>query len=117
MTKNSNKRKFLVSSITATMVAAAVAPVAGFAATPASFPDVPADHAYAGAITDMAKANIIKGMPNGNFDLGGKITRSQAAQMVAGLLDLKTGEEANATDFTDVKGNAWYTGAINSLVA
>lgn len=118
MTNKSNKRKFLATTLTATMVAAAVAPVAGAAEVDkASFPDVPADHAYAGVIADMANAGVIEGEPNGNFNLGGQITRAEAAQMVAGLLDLPTGEEGNKTNFEDVKGNVWYTGAINSLVA
>ncbi|MFD1929308.1 S-layer homology domain-containing protein [Sporosarcina siberiensis] len=117
MTNHSKKRKFLATSITATMVAAAVAPVAGFAAAPGPFPDVPATHNYAGAIADMANANVIEGLPNGNFDLGGHITRSQAAQMVAGLRSLQTGAQANTTNFADVKSNVWYTGAINSLVS
>lgn len=117
MTKQSNKRKFLATTLTATMVAAAVAPVAGAAAADTQvFPDVPADHPYAGVIADMVEVGIVKGETNGNFNLGGHITRAEAAQMVAGLLSLKTGVEANRTDFTDVKGDVWYTGAINSLV-
>lgn len=118
MTKQSNKRKFLATTLTATMVAAAVAPVAGAAAADTTtFPDVPADHPYADVIADMAAAGIVKGDPNGNFNLGGKITRAEAAQMVAGLLDLKTGANKNETKFEDVKSDVWYTGAINSLVA
>ena len=117
MTNQSKKRKFLATTLTASMVAAAVAPVAGAAAADVkTFPDVPADHAYAQVISDMANAGIVKGEPNGNFNLGGKITRAEAAQMTAGLLSLKTGAEANVTKFEDVKGDVWYTGAINSLV-
>lgn len=118
MTKQSNKRKFLATTLTATMVAAAVAPVAGAAAADTqTFPDVPADHPYAGVIEAMVGAGVIKGQPDGNFNVHGNMTRAEAAIIVANLLDLPVAPATNTTDFEDVKSNAWYTGAINSLVA
>ncbi|MFJ5623519.1 S-layer homology domain-containing protein [Peribacillus loiseleuriae] len=105
-------RKFLATSLSAALVATVVAPTAGFAA---EFPDVSKDHQYYSTIQALADAGVVTGMPNGNFDLGGKVTRAQASQMVAKILKLAT--DAPATPFKDVKKDAWYTNSINALYA
>lgn len=118
MTKQSNKNKFLATAVTATMVATAFAPVASVAAAETTFPDVDPNvvgQSSADAVAALAEAGIIKGI-DGQFKPGASITRAEASQMVAKLFDLKTGQVKNETTFEDVKDNAWYTGAINSLV-
>lgn len=118
MTKQSNKNKFLATAVTATMVATAFAPVASVAAAETTFPDVDPNvvgQSSADAVAALAEAGIIKGI-DGQFKPGASISRAEASQMVAKLFDLKTGEVKNETTFEDVKDNAWYTGAINSLV-
>ncbi|TYR76012.1 S-layer homology domain-containing protein [Rossellomorea vietnamensis] len=107
-----SRRKFLATSLTAAMVASAVAPTAGFAA---GFPDVSEDHIYYNVINDLVAADVVAGMPDGTFDLGGKVTRAQAALMVSKILGL--GTDAPATPFSDVKEGVWYTDAINALYA
>jgi hypothetical protein len=109
-----NRRKFLATSLSAAVVASAVAPTAGFAAEN-EFSDVSSDHNYYDVITSLSTAGVVKGMPDGNFDLGGKVTRAQASQMVAKILKLDT--DVDNTPFADVKENVWYTDSINALYA
>jgi hypothetical protein len=109
-----NRRKFLATSLSAAVVASAVAPTAGFAAEN-EFPDVPQDHNYYEVITALSEAGVVAGMPDGSFDLGGKVTRAQASQMVAKVLKLDT--DADNTPFGDVKSDVWYTDSINALYA
>ena len=108
--------KFLASTMTAAMVATAVAPVAGFAATPTKFKDVPADNFYSDFVAALSDANIIDGRPDGTFDLGGKINRAEASKMVANILKLDA-TTAPVSDFKDVDQTKWYAGYINALSA
>lgn len=110
--QSKNHRKFLATSLTAAMVATAVAPAAGFAA---SFPDVKDNNFYAPYVNQLADAGIIEGMPNGEFGLREKVTRAQAAKMVSLIRDLDL--DAAAASFEDVKQDAWYAEYINALYA
>ncbi|PWW31396.1 S-layer family protein [Cytobacillus oceanisediminis] len=110
--QSKNYRKFIASSMTAAMVAAAVAPSAGFAAT--DFKDVSPDNFYYDYVMALADADIIDGRPDGSFDLGGKITRAEASKMVANILKLDT-DSAPAADFKDVDQSLWYAEYINAL--
>ncbi|MGD6894603.1 S-layer homology domain-containing protein [Bacillus infantis] len=110
--QSKNHRKFLATSLTAAMVASAVAPVA----SAASFPDVKDDNFYATYVNQLADAGVIEGMPNGTFGLREKVTRAQAAKMVSLIRGLDT-ENAPAASFTDVKQDAWYADYINALYA
>jgi trimeric autotransporter adhesin len=112
--QSKNNKKFLASTMTAAVVASAVAPGVSFAAEN-EFPDVPTNHNYYEVITALSEAGVIKGMPDGSFDLGGKVTRAQASQMVAKILELDTNVEN--TPFADVKLGVWYTDSINALYA
>ncbi|MBT2687389.1 S-layer homology domain-containing protein [Bacillus sp. ISL-47] len=105
-------RKFIASGMTAAMVAAAVAPSAGFAAS--DFKDVSPDNFYYDYVMALADADIIDGRPDGTFDLGGKITRAEASKMVANILKLDT-DSAPAADFKDVDQSVWYAEYINAL--
>ncbi|MFJ5623512.1 S-layer homology domain-containing protein [Peribacillus loiseleuriae] len=112
--QSKSNRMFLATSLSAALVATVVAPTASFAAG-TEFPDVAKNHQYYSTIQALSEAGVVTGMPNGNFDLGGKVTRSQASQMVAKILKLKA--DAPATPFADVKAGAWYTDSINALYA
>jgi uncharacterized repeat protein (TIGR02059 family) len=109
-----NRRKFLATSLSAAVVASAVAPTAGFAAEN-EFPDVPQDHNYYEVITALSEAGVVAGMTDGTFNLGGELTRAEASQMVSKILKLDT--DASNTPFADVKEDVWYTDAINALYA
>jgi hypothetical protein len=109
--QSKNHRKFLATSLTAAMVASAVAP----AVSAASFPDVKDDNFYASYVNQLADAGIIEGMPNGTFGLRAKVTRAEAAKMVSIIRGLDT--SAAPASFEDVKQGAWYSGYINALYA
>ncbi|MCA1041629.1 S-layer homology domain-containing protein [Bacillus infantis] len=109
--QSKNHRKFLATSLTAAMVASAVAP----AVSAASFPDVKDDNFYAPYVNQLADAGIIEGMPNGTFGLRAKVTRAEAAKMVSIIRGLDT--SAAPASFEDVKQGAWYSGYINALYA
>ncbi|WP_110112569.1 S-layer homology domain-containing protein [Bacillus sp. CGMCC 1.16541] len=77
-------RKFVAGTVTAAVVASALAPVAS--AAEKTFPDVPAGHEHAEAIYSLVEKGIIKGLPNGTFAPYAEITRAQAAIMMARVL-------------------------------
>ncbi|MGD6894515.1 S-layer homology domain-containing protein [Bacillus infantis] len=112
--QSKNYKKFIATSMTAAMVASAVAPAASFAAS--DFKDVKADNFYYDYITALADADIIDGRPDGTFDLGGKINRAEASKMVANILKLDT-DKAPAAKFSDVDQSKWYAEYINALYA
>ncbi|PWW31395.1 S-layer family protein [Cytobacillus oceanisediminis] len=112
--QSKNYNKFMASAMTAAMVATAVAPSAGFAAS--DFKDVSSDNFYYDYVTALAEANIIDGRPDGTFDLGGQINRAEASKMVANILKLDT-DSAPAADFSDVDQSAWFAEYINALYA
>jgi hypothetical protein len=108
--QSKNHRKFLATSLTAAMVASAVAP----AVSAASFPDVKDDNFYAPYVNQLVDAGIIEGMPNGTFGLRAKVTRAEAAKMVSLIRNLDT-KNAPAANFEDVKQGVWYSEYINAL--
>lgn len=112
--QSKSHRKFLATSLTAAMVASAVAPTAGLAAS--SFPDVKEDSFYYDYVTALSEAGIIDGRPDGSFDLGGKLNRAEAAKMISKILELDTAS-APAASFEDVKQGVWYSEYINALYA
>ncbi|MFI8687537.1 S-layer homology domain-containing protein [Rossellomorea sp. NPDC077527] len=111
--QSKSNRKFLATSLTAAMVASAVAPAASAAST---FPDVKEGSFYFEYVSALAEAGIIDGRPDGSFDLGGKLNRAEAAKMIAKIIKLDT-TDAPASSFEDVKEDVWYTDYINALYA
>jgi hypothetical protein len=89
-----NYRKFVAGTVTAAVVATAIAP----AASAASFSDVPADHQFAEAIDALATEGIFVGK-DGMFDINGELTRRQAAVVFARLIE---GEGKMEQVFSDV---------------
>jgi trimeric autotransporter adhesin len=108
-----NHRKFLATSLTAAMVATAVAPAASSAA---GFSDVAEGSFYFEFVTALNKAGIIDGRNDGTFDLGGHVTRAEAAKMISKILKLDE-TKAPSAGFSDVKAGAWYEGYVNAVAA
>lgn len=111
--QSKSNRKFLATTLTAAMVASAVAPAASAAST---FPDVKEGSLYYEYVSALAEAGIIDGRPDGSFDLGGKLNRAEAAKMISKIIKLDT-TDAPASSFEDVKEDVWYTDYINALYA
>lgn len=65
------------------------------------FTDINSDYWANEEITYLEERNIIGGYPNGEFRPGDKVTRSQAALMIAEALELDT-DNRPAPDFEDV---------------
>ena len=81
-----------------------------------SFKDVKGDEWYADALLKCLKAGIVDGNPDGTFKPDSKVTREQAARMIATAFDLKA-KNANAINaFSDGASVAsWaksYTSAL-----
>ncbi|MBT2689208.1 S-layer homology domain-containing protein [Bacillus sp. ISL-47] len=113
--QSKNHRKFLATSLTAAMVATAVAPAAGFAAE-VSFPDVSDSHWAKDAISYLVGKGALEGRPDGNFDPSASITRGEAAKILAISLGLEIDEDAKAS-FKDIPTNHWaskYVAAIEN---
>lgn len=104
-------RKFLATSMTAAMVATAVAPITGLAAS--SFPDVAEGTPYTEPINALAKMGVLAGYPDGTFKIREKVTRAEAAQVLTVLRGLDT--TGAAAPFPDVKQGVWYTNAVNAV--
>ncbi|KAB2336755.1 S-layer homology domain-containing protein [Cytobacillus depressus] len=111
--QSSKHRKFLATSLTAAMVASAVAPTAGFAAEAKSFKDVPADHWAKASIDYLVGKGAIDGRPGGTFDLKSDITRGEAAKILSITLGLKIDDEAKAS-FKDAADH-WASKYIAAL--
>lgn len=103
-------RKFLATSMTAAMVATAVAPITGLAAS--SFPDVAEGTPYTEPINALAKMKVFEGFNDGTFKIRNKVTRAQAARVLSLIrgFDLT----ASAAPFPDVKQGVWYSEGINA---
>ncbi len=114
--KSTKHRKFLATSLTAAMVASAVAPTAGFAAeTTKSFPDVPANHWAKDSIDYLVGKGALEGRETGKFDPNASVTRGEAAKILSITLGLKIDDSAK-TSFKDAV-NHWsskYVAAIQS---
>ncbi|WP_433744965.1 Ig-like domain-containing protein [Falsibacillus pallidus] len=96
-------RKFLAGSVTAAIVASAVAPA--FAAEVGSnFSDVPASNSHSEDIAKAVSYELMKGYPNNTFQPGKALTRSDVVKTIARYLEKANGEvdTTNVTPFADV---------------
>ena len=66
-----------------------------------SFSDVPANHPYVAAISDLASREVINGLPDGTFQPDRAVTRQHFAKMIVKTLGLHV-SAADADPFTDV---------------
>lgn len=106
-----NYRKFVATSVTAALVASAVAPAA-FAAEKVDFKDSIPTWAK-DAVDYLVGKEAISGYPDGTFNQAGKLTRAEAAKILALSLDLKIDEDAK-TDFADAKDH-WASKYIAAI--
>lgn len=106
-----NYRKFVATSVTAALVASAVAPAA-FAAEKVDFKDSIPTWAK-DAVDYLVGKEAISGYPDGTFNQAGKLTRAEAAKILALSLDLKIDEDAK-TDFADAKDH-WASSYIAAI--
>lgn len=115
--KKKSVNKFLTGSVTAALVASAVAPAASAAEN--NFQDIlnlsAEDQA---AINGLAEAGVIKGYENGTvFKPFTNVNRGQVALMLTRVESLGLDSTADTeTNFTDINGDAELTGAIEALV-
>ncbi|WP_158553405.1 S-layer homology domain-containing protein [Peribacillus saganii] len=99
MKKRKNRKQFIAASV----AVAAVSSVAGHAMAASestSFTDVTADFNAYKEIQALTSAGIISGYQDGTFRPYAKLTRGQAATLIAGALGLKASPGKNM--FTDV---------------
>ncbi|QAV25719.1 S-layer protein [Neobacillus thermocopriae] len=89
-------RKFLAGTVSAAVVASAIAPVAS-----ASFTDVTADNVHAGDINTLVEKGYIKGYPDGTFKPGNSLTRGEAAIIFSRILK-DAGVTQKGAGFPDV---------------
>jgi trimeric autotransporter adhesin len=99
-------RKFLAGSVSAAVVASALAAPAGAAAAAASFPDVPTGHWAYNEITTLADKGIINGYSDGSFRPSELLNRGQAAALFTNALGLDVPENLNV--FTDLKATSYF---------
>ena len=67
-------------------------------AASAPFPDVPADHAFAGYITYCAKEGIVSGYADGNFEPSGTLSGYAFVKMLLGALGYRAETEGYVGD-------------------
>ncbi|MEK5231521.1 5'-nucleotidase C-terminal domain-containing protein [Lysinibacillus sp. FSL K6-0232] len=107
-----NKRNRFYTATVAALAVAALAVAPASAASP--FSDVKEDHAHYEGITTLYAAGIVNGYPGGTFKPDTKVTRGQAAKMIAGALQLDTKNVTNP-NFSDVPASNPYYGSIAAL--
>jgi hypothetical protein len=98
------RRRRLVSVCAGAMVGIALTLLVvslALAATP-SFTDVPTDHPYYGAITDLASRGVIGGYPDGTFRPDSPVLRQHFAKMIVLSLGFPV-SDADVCTFTDVQ--------------
>ncbi|WP_077214856.1 S-layer homology domain-containing protein [Bacillus dakarensis] len=117
MKKNTKLNKFMAGSVTAALVASAVAPAVSAAEN--NFQDIVALDAEAqAAINALADAGVVKGYDNGTkFDPWQNVKRGQVALMLSRVAELGLDSKADTdTNFTDVTGDIELIGAVEALV-
>lgn len=109
-------RKFVVASVSASVVSSMVVPSGmNVHAEQEAFSDVSKDAFYYEAVQNLAARGIINGFQDGTFRPNERVTRGQAAVMLASVLNLNT-QNVNNPGFKDVPTNSWYYHSIAELV-
>lgn len=109
-------RKFVVASVSASVVSSMVVPNGiNVHAEQEAFSDVSKDAFYYEAVQNLAARGIINGFQDGTFRPNERVTRGQAAVMLASALNLNT-QNVNNPGFKDVPTNSWYYHSIAALV-
>ncbi|WP_100405492.1 carboxypeptidase regulatory-like domain-containing protein [Bacillus solitudinis] len=109
-------RKFLATSLTAAVVASAVAvPVQNVEAASKSFSDVGADFWAATEIANLVDLEIINGYPDGTFKPSQSIIRGQAAAMIASALKLEVSETVEVAPFADLSKDSYHAPVAQAM--
>lgn len=69
---------------------------------------------YADDVATLSTYGLLGGFPDGTVRPQQAITRSEFAVLLAAALNLR---ESGSAGFTDVPADAWYTSAVNAMVA
>jgi parallel beta-helix repeat protein len=94
------RRKKTAARIVATVLLALFLVVA-ISGVALAFPDVPASHPYATAVTGLSSLGIIGGYTNGYFGINDSVKRAQFTKMIVGTLNI-TPNASTATRFLDL---------------
>ena len=105
------KKRFLAAALALAMLLMMVP--SAFAASD-GFDDVPG-HWAEDAINRWSGYGVVNGVGDNQFAPNGTLTRAQAAQVFANLLDLEV--QADISRYTDVPEGSWYHTAIAQCVA
>ncbi|MFJ7949946.1 S-layer homology domain-containing protein [Lysinibacillus sp. NPDC096418] len=108
-----NTKRFYQYAMAATLATSAIV-IATPASAATTFPDVNSSTEEGKAIISLADRGIISGYPDGTFKPANAITRTQAAKILAGILELDTENVINP-QFKDVKPSDENYGAIAAL--
>lgn len=113
---NNSARKSFLSALSLSLAAGAIVVAAPASADAAvtSFKDVGTNSQHHDAIMSLASRGIIHGYGDGTFRPGEKMTRSQAAKIIAMSLGLNT---TNVKDpgFKDINKNQWHYRYVAAL--
>ncbi|MHC0036461.1 S-layer homology domain-containing protein [Pseudoneobacillus sp. C159] len=108
-------RKFLTGTISAAVVASAIAPVAS--AAEVKFTDLAGqDQETLDAITALVGLNVIQGYQDGTFKPNQTITRGQAAEMTVKALKLTPKATPAGNVFEDLTAKSYYSPYAEALV-
>lgn len=97
--------KKLVAMLLALTLAFGLLPVSALAA----YTDVPLDASYTEAIDRLVDLGVMIGVSENEFAPGQAVTRAQAVTALGRLADV---DQKEATGFTDVTPNSWYSGYV-----
>lgn len=117
MKKKKDYKKLFNAALATTMATGAVVAVAPVQVDAAAkgFPDVQPNVHYYEPVQILVERGIISGYPDGMYKPGNRVTRGQAAKILANILELDT---VNVKDpgFKDISKSHQYYGAIAALV-
>lgn len=113
MASKSNMRKFIAGSVTAAVVASAIAPAVS--ADVKSFSDIQEGHWAYTEIMALAQDGIINGYPDGTFRSSVILNRGQAANLLTAALDLDIPSDLDA--FKDVSAQSVFAEAAAATKA
>lgn len=116
MNKTSNLKKFLALTITTSLVAGVSLPVSAIndKGSESNFSDIKEDSFYYKGVHHLYELGILKGYTDGTFRPEQRITRAEAALMIAASIPL-TESATSPSSFKDIKEGSWYYEAVMKL--